>query len=409
MKCNSSALRLEDKEKLAKKKADVIVGIPSFNCAHTINYVVYQAAKGLTEYLSDLNGLIFVSDGRSTDGTREVVKAMRVPKAVELFVTSYTGIPGKGTAIRAILEGAKTLNAKGVALIDADLRSLKPEWIKLLLEPVIKGTDLVTPLYKRDRNDGTLTNHICYPLTLALYGKRIRQPIGGDFGLSKRMYGALMESDLWANPYVPKFGVDITMTHLALGEGYDIKEAMLGIKVHEAKDPLRLTSMFKQVVGATFTCMEKYERVWMRSQGLESVPLERGTATYGSPEPIRVDIPRLVATYRSEIERGLVLLRKLLPYDLIQRIEAFSKKATFAFPVDLWIKSLYATTASFKRVGRGGRDKLLDGLWVLWIGRVASFSMRVMDKSNEEAEAMIEGDARRFLKLKGYLRDIYKT
>jgi len=49
------------------------------------------------------------------------------------------------------------------------------------------GWDHVAPLYVRHRNDGTITNSIAYPLTAALYGTRIRQPIGGDFGFSGRL------------------------------------------------------------------------------------------------------------------------------------------------------------------------------------------------------------------------------
>ena len=51
--------------------------------------------------------------------------------------------------------------------------------------PILKGGyDYVAPLYARYKYDGTITNTVTYPLTRALYGHRIRQPIGGDFGVS---------------------------------------------------------------------------------------------------------------------------------------------------------------------------------------------------------------------------------
>ena len=58
---------------------DLVVGIPSYNCAHTINYVAYQAAKGLATFFSAKKTVILVSDGGSTDGTVAVVKAMKTP------------------------------------------------------------------------------------------------------------------------------------------------------------------------------------------------------------------------------------------------------------------------------------------------------------------------------------------
>ena len=67
------------------KTADILVGITSYNNAHTINYVVYQAAKGLKTYLSNLKSAIFVSDGNSTDGTLATVEALRLPFKVDVI------------------------------------------------------------------------------------------------------------------------------------------------------------------------------------------------------------------------------------------------------------------------------------------------------------------------------------
>ena len=72
--------------------------------------------------------------------------------------------------------------------MDSDLRSITPEWIELLLGPVLEhGFDYVAPLYLRHKYDGTITNSIVYPLTRSLYGREVRQPIGGEFGFSGRL------------------------------------------------------------------------------------------------------------------------------------------------------------------------------------------------------------------------------
>ena len=53
------------------------------------------------------------------------------------------------------------------------------------MSPVLEqGFDYVAPYYLRHKYDGTITNSIVYPMTRTLYGHRIRQPIGGDFGFS---------------------------------------------------------------------------------------------------------------------------------------------------------------------------------------------------------------------------------
>ena len=47
------------------------------------------------------------------------------------------GTSGKGTAIKAIFEAANILNVKAGSMLDSDLRSISPEWIELLIAPVI--------------------------------------------------------------------------------------------------------------------------------------------------------------------------------------------------------------------------------------------------------------------------------
>jgi hypothetical protein len=61
------------------------------------------------------------------------------------------------------------LGAKVCAVVDSDLRSIRPEWFDLLLRPVLdREFDYIAPYYKRHKYDGTITNSIVYPLTRAL-------------------------------------------------------------------------------------------------------------------------------------------------------------------------------------------------------------------------------------------------
>lgn len=243
--------------------ADIRVGIPAYNNAHTINYVVYQVANGLETFFPDLTSVIFISDGNSVDGTLDTVKAMRLPFQVKVVPTNYVGVSGKGSAVKAIFEAAKFLEVEAVALIDSDLRSVTPDWIKLLISPTLTGTGLVTPFYVRHKYDGTITNFLCYPITSSLYGKEVRQPIGGDFGLSIELVNELLESPLWQIPHIQLFGIDIFETHTALAKRFEVKQASLGTKAHGAKDPSKhLASMFRQVVGSMFTCISHYEKIW---------------------------------------------------------------------------------------------------------------------------------------------------
>ena len=89
------------------------------------------------------------------------------------------------------------LSAKAVIVVDADLRSITPLWIRNLGEPLFDEYHFVSPLYVRHKYDGMITNNVAYPLTRALYGRRVRQPIGGDYGFSGELARIYAEGDAW--------------------------------------------------------------------------------------------------------------------------------------------------------------------------------------------------------------------
>ena len=150
---------------------DVLVGIPSFNNARTIGHVVRAVAAGLARHFPGARCLLVNSDGGSTDGTREIVERTELGELTEILVdavpatplarlvTPYSGLPGKGSALRTIFRIAADVGAGACCVVDSDLRSISPEWIELLLTPVKRyGFDFVAPLYARHRYDGTITN-----------------------------------------------------------------------------------------------------------------------------------------------------------------------------------------------------------------------------------------------------------
>src|SRR3990170_7350649 len=242
------------------KEAEILIGIPSYNNARTIGHVIRAVSAGLAKYFPEAKAVLVNSDGGSADGTpkiaaeasvdlQSILIAHRVAPLYKI-TTPYHGIPGKGSAFRLIFEIAKAMEVKACAVVDADLRSITPEWMELLLRPILKeGCDYVAPYYLRHKYDGTITNSIVYPLTRALYGKRIRQPIGGEFGFSKKMAEFYASQEVWES-HVARFGIDIWMTTTAIARSAKICQAYLGAKIHDPKDPAAdLSAMLAQVVG----------------------------------------------------------------------------------------------------------------------------------------------------------------
>src|SRR5256885_4545036 len=255
-----------------QRRADLVVGIPSLRNATTSGHVTGPAAEGLRRNFPEMRAVIVNADGGSNDGPSDRVRASA--DGVPTITGRYQGKSGKGSAFRAIFEAVTLLDAKACAVVDSDLRSITPEWIARLVGPIVRGeADYVTPLYARHKHDGTITNTIAYPLTRALYGARVRQPIGGEFGFGADLARVYLAEPVWESD-VAKFGIDIFMTTTALARGVRVAQAFLGAKIHDPKDPgAALGPMFTQVVGTLLTLARQNVDVWRPVTGSRDVPV----------------------------------------------------------------------------------------------------------------------------------------
>ena len=397
------------------KEVDVLVGIPSFNNARTIPHVVRAVSAGLAKYFPKHRTLLVNSDGGSTDGTPELVKKtiledldvllMEHPLyPVHKIVTPYHGIPGKGSAFRTIFRIAQALNAKACAVVDSDLRSITPEWIELLIEPVlIHGYDFVAPFYKRHKYDGTITNSIVYPLTRALYGKRIRQPIGGDFGFSGKLANHYLQKKVYDTD-VARFGIDIWMTTTAVADGFKACQSFLGAKIHQAKDPgADLSDMLVQVVSSVFHLMEAYQEVWAKVSSSEPVK-EFGFQFEVGLEPIHVNLERMLDNFKHGVTDLVPIWEKILSHDVMVRLKEIEalNVMEFRLPIELWVRIVHEFALAYHRKIMS-RIHILKSLTPLYLGRCVSFVNETVDSSAEEVEEKIEALCREFENQKIFL------
>jgi len=236
---------------------DIIVGIPSYCEESSIRRVAEVVAVGLNKYFSNLNSLIVNVDNCSPDNTRkEFLKAntLGIPKK---YLSSEPGVKGKGNNFFNLFSLVLELHPRAVIVVDADLTSIKPFWVRNLCEPVLAGADFVLPLYSRHKFDATITNHIVYPLIYGFYGINVRQPIGGEFGLSVKFIEYLMSLP-WDRD-VRGFGIDVFMTLNALLNNFELAQAHLGSKIHNVKDPATdLSQMFHEVNNTLLRVMRKH-------------------------------------------------------------------------------------------------------------------------------------------------------
>ncbi|MFH1672946.1 MAG: glycosyltransferase [Pseudomonadota bacterium] len=396
---NYTAKRLEEIE-----RADILVGIPCYYNQSTINHVIRMVSHGIFNHYKDLRSVIMIADGGSTDDTREVAKEFEIKPWQEKITSIYRGPAGKGSAFRSIFEAAKRLKVKACMVVDSDLRSITSDWVKYLLEPILeKDYQYVSPIYSRYKYDGTITNNIVYNLTRALYGLRIRQPIGGDFAFVGELAKYYVDQDVWETD-VARYGIDIWMTTNAITNNFKICQSNLGVKIHDAKDPSEsLGPMFRQVVHTLFVLMEQNEAEWKAVKGSRTVPIF-GLKEFMEPEPIKVNLDRLVTEYKAGFRQFKGLYRDIFSPECLEDLKkcAANAKTKFIMPVKTWVKVLYETAATFHHWTHN-RTQLVNLVTPLYLGRVASFINQTKKMTSSEAEAVVEEQAQEFEEQKNYL------
>lgn len=406
-----TALREGAKKRLEHMgQVDIVVGIPCINSMESISSVAQNVIEGLDKYYPDKKALVFISDGGSTDDTREVSEEVHTDSYnIQTLVSIYRGTPGKGSAFRAIFEATRFLNAKALAVFDSDLKSITPEWIKGILTPVFEGYDFVAPDYLRFKFDGTITNTITYNLILALYGRNIRQPIGGDFGISPTLAKHYLDMEVWETD-IARFGIDIWMTITAIEGDFKICQARLGAKVHGEKDPASdLTPMFRQVVGTIFTLMELNDKHWIKDDNVVNIP-SFGEFEEVDPPSFNIDHESLINYFKLGFQNFHGTWERIIDPEDYKVIEALSKEedtSTFELPVDTWVRIVYHYAVAFHLTPRM-RFKVLDTLVPIYNAKVASLVNRLRDISTKEAESYYEEQAMEFKRLKPYLINIWQ-
>ena len=388
------------------KKVDLVVGIPSYNEASNIIYPTEQAALGLRQYFPDLDAAIINCDNNSPDGTGNAFMNADTKDIPKIYISTPDGVRGKGNNFRNLFEKVLELDAMAVVVVDADLKSITPRWIKNLGEPLLNDFGYVAPLYVRHKYDGTITNTIAYPFTRCLYGRRVRQPIGGDFGFSKQLALSYMNTDLW-NEDVAQFGIDIWMTTLAMNEGVPICQAFMGRpKVHKPKDPSAdLGPMFRQVISTIFDLMIAYSENWM------SVKWSKPTAIFGfglgeveMPPTVAVNRENLYMKSKQGFSEYIDTYKKILSEKNFKKLkEIFSLELEhFEIPTFLWAEILFdLALAYYKKTIE--RIRTIEILIPLYYGMTLSFVNKTRDMSIQQAEDFIEDICTVFEQTKPYL------
>ena len=387
---------------------DILVGVLCKDVEPTILNVLNVINEGLYRYFPDYKKAIVVSIADSSDKTEEAISLFQPYSTIEKIVTRDITDGGKGAGVMTIFEIAHEADAKCVVLMDGDLLNVKPVWIQTIANPIVYGrADLTVPYYIRDKNDGVITNNLVYPFTRALYGIDVRQPIAGEYALSRNLYELLRRHPL----FPPDFGVDIFILTVAAAEGMYVKEGLFSLKIHESTtrylEPEKfLIPMFRKVTGAMFELAKYYESYW------KSRPIRWRSKFYREcfsqkPIPVRINIRDMKKSFEVEFASSKNIIRKILPEDIVADLEKIVENNE-NFDPELWAEIVYNYAAAWKKVeNESDKYLLLDSLKTLWIGRFVTYATEVKSMDINEAEVVIQKQAEVFEDKLDYLKSIY--
>ncbi len=368
----------------------IIVGIPSYLEADTIADVTKTVDEGLRKYFPKAAALIINVDNDSPDGTKKVFLSVKT-KTPKRYIATPKGVRGKGHNLRNLFEFfARTKKAERLMIIDADLYSAEPAWVKKLLFPIAKGFDHSLPVYRRAKYDGSITNHLCYPVLRGLLGREIRQPIGGEMAFSRRAVENFLRWPWPKNAY--KFGVDIFMTTRSLFSNLKLVETELGVREHKPSEP-ELYYMFEEVATTLFEILKVNKTAWAKKIGPIKKPkiMFRRGRKLKVPE-VNIDYSVLTQTALRELRCHRRDIQKILGWHSDKLLSKKSGAAAPEIKSADWAKTVFA----FVRAENHDARLRARALRPLYLSRFLTFCREVKNKTPQEAERLIQKQAEVF-------------
>lgn len=405
----------------AAGEVDILVGVPTLNNAKTVEHVISAIQVGLVKYFPRERTALVDPDGGSRDGTLEVVKSASVRdfrtllasnplRTMHTLTCSYPATWGRGGALHIILAAADLLRAKACAIVSPDVESITPEWIEGLIRPIYREKfDFVAPVYQRQKFDGLMIKNILAPVTAAVYGYEIEEPLGGELGFSGPLACHYLELDVWRQDFM-RFAPEIWMIATAMLGDYKLCQSFLGARIHSSKSlSSDLPGTIQQVVGALFSCMEVHQSSWMSRQGVTPAPVV-GFEYHVPLRPVRFNRKRMFRMFQTGVEQLASILESILSTETLQSIREIAKLSDekFRFPDALWVKTIYEFAGSFHR-SVINQDHLMQVLTPLYRGRISSFLQENQEADAEEIRERLKALRVQFLDLRAYLNECWSV
>jgi len=408
-------------DRATRQTTDLMVAIPAPIGSDALSVAVERVAAARKLVPAAAHIVLALPAEAQQDSPREFELAgIAVPSADAFRYVNYpwpasspASMPWLASAntSRAILALAAGLDARACTLLGPEFESAESKpgsesmttgKLTLMLGPGLEGSfDLVLPLYTTQPFDDLLNKSILYPLTCALYGHRVRNPLGSEMQASSRMYlpltrnagsdsGRQQSRLLWPATLAANLGLKICQVHV-------------GIRHPRNNDGIELSDALAQLAGPLFLDMEDNAAYWQRIRGSHEVPV------FGTPEPALpptegVDLQHMVDAYHLGVSNLREIWTLILPPATLLELKKLAQLPTekFLMPDSLWARIVY-DFALAHRLRNIHRSHLFGALTPLYLGWVASYAREINVAGHATAAERVEQLARAYEAEKPYL------
>lgn len=269
---------------------------------------------------------------------------------------------------------ADKLQARGCCIIASKLEAGTTSWALRMARPLFEGpADLVVPHYARRNFDGLLNASIIAPMMRALYGKRVNNPMGPDFGISQQLFQRMLAARNGAgggNRMHPL----ASLTPTALCHNLQVTQVHLGIRSYSPTDWTNMSSVLADVLTPVFLDMERNAAFWQRTRFSTPVPAI-GEPLSSAQDTETVDIGSMIESFQLGNRELQEIWSLVLPPSTLFELRKLSRLRLeqFRMPDELWVKIVY-DFALAHRLRTISRDHLLRSMTPLYLGWVASYA-----------------------------------
>jgi glucosylglycerate synthase len=392
--------------------ADVVIGILDSESADQGGAATAMVREALGQLTGIARAVVVCNNGAgpaSSTPERNGDETGRLP------VIFTCGLPARNPAdtpqetvlsvYRNVFAIGGRLGARACGVIASQPRTATYQWISRLVQPVLDlGFDLVAPLYSRHKMEGLLNRSILSPLHRALYGERLQNPMGPDFGLS----GKLLQRVLGQNSGTRRGADSLPAMLASLGSvaaagGFQVCESHLGARTQRATDWANLSSLLAEILGPGFVEMERQAAFWQSVRGSKALP-GLGVAESMPEDNGVVDSGRMIESFQLGTRNLQDVWDLVLPPGSLLELKKLARLSPgqFRMPDDLWVRIVY-DFALAHRLRTISRDHLLRSITPLYLGWIASYALEMETAGPSEVEARIERLARAYEAGKPYL------